>query len=138
MTSALLARAESAGLSLALDGEDLVIEGPQGVEAEAVAIALLAEEQRVILALRVLDLAATRRYQVAIIVDGYWQDRGQFYDATWQARNGARSRKLHEGKVIHFGEASWRAFVDGAPEAQLREAVQILQASAAAMAEAVY
>lgn len=114
MTSALLSRAESAGLSLALDGEDLVIEGPQSVEAEAVAIALLAEEQRVILALRVLALAAARRYQVAVIVGGGIDQEND--------------HALILGEVIHFGEASWREWADSATKAQLDEAASILRA----------
>jgi hypothetical protein len=107
MTSALLTQAELAGLSLALDGDELVIKGPS--EAEAVVLALLAEEGMVTLALRVLAEAAAREYQVAIIVGGGIDQEND--------------NALILGDVIHFGEASWRAFVDVATEASLRAPV---------------
>lgn len=132
MTSALLARAESAGLSLALDGEDLVIEGPQNAEAEAVALALLAEEQRVTLALRVLDLAS-RNWGSAVIIGGRWADGGRWYDEDWRTRNGAHSRKLLLGTVEGGSQDRWRAFCDRATVKQLLEAEALLEALSSAV-----
>jgi hypothetical protein len=121
MTSALLTKAEAAGLSLTVEDDELVIEGPQ--DAQEVAFALLAEKGRVVLALRVLALAAALRYQVAVIVGG--------------GIDHENDHALILGEVIHFGEASWREWANSATEAQLCEAVEILHASAKAMAEAV-
>ncbi|HEY7092271.1 MAG TPA: hypothetical protein VH393_03775 [Ktedonobacterales bacterium] len=129
MTSALLSRAASAGLSLALDGEDLVIEGPQNAEAEAVALALLAEEQRVTLALRVLEMAS-RNWGNAVITGGRWADGGRWYEPGHH--NGANSRKLLLGVVVGGSEDRWRAFCDRASMKQLIEAEAILQSLASA------
>ena len=96
MTSALLAKAESAGLSLSVEDDELVIEGPQ--DAEAIAFALLAEKGRIVQAIRVVDLAS-RNWERSVIVGGRWADGGRWYDEDWRARNGAHRRTLLLGTV---------------------------------------
>jgi hypothetical protein len=108
--TALLAQAQSAGLTLTIEaGEELLIEGP--ADAETLALDLLARKAEVIAALTVLDLARSYDWGVAIIVGG---------------RIDHETEQLILGEVVGGDESHWRAFADRAGEAQLREAAQIL------------
>ncbi|HEY7092365.1 MAG TPA: hypothetical protein VH393_04260 [Ktedonobacterales bacterium] len=126
MISAPLTRAASADLILTIDGDDLVIDGPS--DAEALALALLADERRVIAALTVLDLAS-RNWETAVIVGGRWADGGKFYDDDWRARHGCHRRKLLLGVVVGGSEERWREWVDRATLVRLEEAAALLRAT---------
>jgi hypothetical protein len=126
MTAALLASAEASGLSLAIEGERLVIEGP--TDAEKLALALLADKRRILAALRLLDLAS-REWETAVIVGGRWSDDGRWYDEDWCARTGCHRRKLLLGVVVGGSEARWRVWVDRATLARLEEAAILLRAT---------
>jgi|GEM_PF-6800301 len=112
----MLIEAQDAGLALAIEGEQLIIEGPPA--AEALALDLLAHKQRVIAALAVLDLARRYDWQIAVIVGGAWRidDDGE--------------RELLLGEVVGGDESHWHAFADRASDAQLQEAVDLMTALA--------
>jgi hypothetical protein len=95
-------------------------------------LVLLADEQRVIAALTVLDLASCD-WEIAVIVGGRWSDGGNWYDDDWRAHNGCHRRTLLLGVVVGGSEDRWREWVDRATLARLDEAAVLLRASARAV-----
>jgi hypothetical protein len=132
-----LTKAEAAGLSLSVEDDELVIEGPQ--DAEEIAFALLAEKGRVVQALRVLELAS-HSWETYCVIGGRWADNGpsaktpggDWYDLGWRARNGCHRRQLVPGKVEGGSQDRWRAFCDRASMKQLIEAEAIFQSLSSA------
>jgi hypothetical protein len=110
-----LAAAHSAGLELSLDDLGrLVIEGP--AEEEPLALDLLAQEESVVTAIAVLDLARAHAWEGAVIVGG-----------------GRHGSTLILGEVVGGSEGRWRAFVERASMAHLQEALALMLASHSAV-----